>query len=45
MPLGHVFETFAVFRDYEVGFGHVICQTPGPYMVAKDVQAVSVWDV
>ena len=33
------------FKDYEVGFGHVICQTPEPYMVTKDVQAVSVWDV
>jgi predicted AAA+ superfamily ATPase len=31
--------------DYEVGFGHVICQTPEPYMVTRDVQAVSAWDV
>ncbi|WP_040651603.1 ATP-binding protein [Olsenella profusa] len=28
---------------YEVGFGHVICQTPEPYYVTKNVQAVPVW--
>ena len=33
------------FSDYEVGFGHVICQTAEPYYVAKDVQAVPVWTI
>lgn len=31
--------------DYEVGFGHVICQTPEPYFVSKGVQAVPVWTI
>ncbi|MEE8717304.1 MAG: ATP-binding protein [Coriobacteriales bacterium] len=31
--------------DYEVGFGHVICQTNEPYYVARDVQAVPVWAI
>ncbi|NHM16577.1 DUF4143 domain-containing protein [Eggerthellaceae bacterium zg-887] len=31
--------------DYEVGFGHVICQTPEPYIVARDVQAIPVWAI
>lgn len=30
---------------YEVGFGHVICQTAEPYLVARNVQAISVWDI
>lgn len=30
---------------YEVGFGHVVCQTPEPYYVTRDVQAVSVWAI
>ena len=30
---------------YEVGFGHVICQTPEPYLIARDVQAVPVWEI
>lgn len=32
-------------EDYEVGFGHVICQTPEPYYVARNVQAVPVWAI
>lgn len=39
------FGTLEGFRDYEVGFGHVICQTPEPYMIARDVKAVPVWDI
>lgn len=30
---------------YEVGFGHVICQTERPYMITRDVQAVPVWGI
>lgn len=33
------------FSDYEVGFGHVICQTPEPYFVTRDVQAIPVWEI
>ncbi len=31
--------------DYEVGFGHVICQTKEPYPITRNVQAVPVWAV
>lgn len=31
--------------DYEVGFGHVVCQTAEPYFVTRNVQAISVWDI
>ena len=30
---------------YEVGFGHVICQTEEPYFISGDVQAVPVWAI
>lgn len=30
---------------YEVGFGHVVCQTPEPYFIMRNVQAISVWDI
>ncbi len=30
---------------YEVGFGHVICQTPEPYPITRDVQAISAWEI
>lgn len=30
-------------RGYEVGFGHVICQTKEPYPIIRGVQAVPVW--
>lgn len=33
------------FEGYEVGFGHVICQTREPYLLAKNVQAVPVWEI
>ena len=32
-------------EDYEVGFGHVVCQTPEPYYVTRNVQAVPVWAI
>ena len=31
--------------DYEVGFGHVICQTKEPYPITQNVQAVPVWSI
>ncbi len=31
--------------DYEVGFGHVVCQTHEPYLLSQDVQAVPVWAI
>lgn len=30
---------------YEVGFGHVVCQTSEPYLIARTVQAVPVWGI
>ncbi len=33
------------FVDYEVGFGHVVCQTREPYLIARNVQAVPVWAI
>ena len=30
---------------YEIGFGHVVCQTPEPYLITKDVQAIPVWGI
>lgn len=30
---------------FEVGFGHVICRTPEPYLIAGNVQAVPVWAI
>lgn len=32
-------------EGYEVGFGHVVCQTPEPYYVTRNVQAVPVWAI
>lgn len=32
-------------RGYEVGFGHVICQTKDPYPATRGVQAVPVWAI
>lgn len=32
-------------EGYELGFGHVICQTSEPYYVTRDVQAVPVWTI
>lgn len=31
--------------DYEVGFGHVICQTQEPYLLTENVEAVPVWAI
>lgn len=39
------FKCLEGMADYEVGFGHVICQTPEPYLVTADVQAVPVWAI
>ena len=33
------------FSGYEVGFGHVVCQTEEPYLISSDVQAVPVWAI
>lgn len=30
---------------YEIGFGRVVCQTPDPYLITKDVQAIPVWGI
>ena len=32
-------------EGYEVGFGHVICQTPEPYMLTGAIQAVPAWAI
>lgn len=39
------FSALEGFSGYEVGFGHVICQTKEPYLIQGDVQAVPVWAV
>lgn len=39
------FKCLEGLSGYEVGFGHVICQTPEPYYVTRDVQAVPVWAI
>ena len=39
------FSCLDAFKDYEVGFGHVICQTPEPYLITRDVQAIPVWAI
>ena len=39
------FKYLESFADYEIGFGHVICQTNKPYLLTKDVQAVPVWAI
>lgn len=39
------FKCLEGMESYEVGFGHVICQTPEPYYVTRDVQAVPVWAI
>ena len=32
-------------EGYELGFGHVVCQTPEPYYVTRNVQAIPVWAI
>lgn len=39
------FKCLESFDGYEVGFGHVICQTQKPYFVTRGVQAVPVWAI
>lgn len=39
------FEVLESFKDYEAGFGCVICQTDTPYMLADRVQAMPVWAI
>lgn len=39
------FDCLKGLSDYELGFGHVICQTADPYLVIRDVQAVPVWEI
>ena len=43
---GDAVRNFSCLDDipgYEVGLGHVICQTEEPYFISRDVQAVPVW--
>lgn len=39
------FDCLEGMSGYEVGFGHVICQTSEPYYVTRKVQAVPVWAI
>lgn len=39
------FKYLEAMTNYELGFGHVICQTPEPYYVTANVQAVPVWAI
>lgn len=39
------FDCLRGLSDYEVGFGHVICQTETPYLLSDNVQAVPVWGI
>ena len=39
------FSCLEALSDYEVGFGHVVCQTPEPYLITRGVQAIPVWDI
>ena len=39
------FSALEGFSDYEVGFGAVVCQTPKPYLITPEVQAISVLDI
>lgn len=45
---GSAVKSFSCLGDipgYEVGFGHVICQTPEPYLLSEGVQAVPLWAI
>ena len=47
-PRADAAANFACLEDlagYEVGFGHIVCQTESPYIVAGGVQAVPVWAI
>lgn len=39
------FKCLEGMEGYEVGFGHVICQTSEPYYVTRGVQSVPVWAI
>ena len=39
------FDCLSDISGYEVGFGHVICNTPEPYLITGNVQAVPVWAI
>lgn len=39
------FDCLENLSGYEAGFGHVACQTPEPYYITKDVQAVPAWAI
>lgn len=39
------FSCLGEMTDYEVGFGHVICQTQEPYLLTENVEAVPVWAI
>ena len=39
------FECIEKFSDYEIGYGHVICQTREQYIITKNVQAVPLWAI
>ena len=45
---GEAAAAFSLLGDvagYEVGFGHVVCQTHEPYLIDRNVQAVPVWAI
>lgn len=39
------FQCLEGLQDYEMGYGHVICQTKEPYLISHGVQAVPVWAI
>lgn len=39
------FDCLEGMSGYEVGFGHVVCQTSEPYYVTRKAQAVPVWAI
>lgn len=39
------FTCLETIEEYEIGFGHVICQTHEPYHITRTVQAVPVWAI
>ena len=39
------FSCLEAIEGYEVGFGHVICQTQKPYYATRGVQAIPVWAI
>ncbi len=39
------FSCLESLSGYELGFGHVICQTKTPYPITRNVQAVPVWTI